>query len=156
MSSMFSDFVEFDKGYFWRRVSSRMEIVYPIHQPFKLPEGYRIDVARMPVTLDQEETIRRWSYQTQSSALSVSVPILGWTAFDQVQVEAEKQTGEKEVVYFVDGLEDSHNIAKSGEITIPVSGQYIYQIKGMPVVKSKFKAGDVIEYPVTVLFRTGN
>lgn len=63
--------------------------------------------------------------------------------------------GETELIYFVPGLADSHNVFYDGSVMIPVDGTYIYQVAGMPVAKSTFRAGDTIKFKLTFIFRIG-
>lgn len=56
-------------------------------------------------------------------------------------------------VYYAKGVSDSHNAFCNGKYTIPIKGEYIYKIKGMPIAKHKFNAGSVIPYPLLFLYK---
>ena len=142
-NAVLTDWVKYNNedGWFWRREGSFViSVQYPIDKPFKMPEGFLIDKSKLLQNVEE-----------------VSIPISAKSRIARVPIldGALPTVACAETIYFADGVGDSHHINYMGKITIPVSGEYIYQIKGMPVVKSKFHAGDVIDYPVVFLFRVG-
>lgn len=139
VSHHISDWTEFDKGYFWRRDGELMFIVYPPNKVFKMPDNYYIDTSKMP------ENPYGASFNTKDGLRAVKVPIIGWAL----------KRAEYEPVFFVDNLKDSHSAEHDNKYTIPVDGEYLYQVKGLRPTSHKFKAGDTIPYKLVFLFKIG-
>lgn len=141
MRHVITDWQSFGKNRFWRRVGACMDVRWPIHEYFELPTGFNIDTNKMP------QNAHGASSEINSTHRQVTVPILGWSL---------PSVACSERVYYAEGLGDSHNMAYGGKIVIPVTGEYIYQLSGMPIAKSRFQAGHEISVGVDFLFMTKN